>query len=94
MHVQVRLPILTSEKENGFMAKLDSSNRIDINWVYQGRQRISKEKALQIIGTHQVSDEYRKRNMVPILDLFALAELCLLGDICELLIHKQVINEH
>ena len=79
---------LCYDKESGIFAKLDSSNRVALDLVYQGRRRLSREEALEIIGTHQVSNCYRKKNMVPILDHFALAESCLLSDIC----HSLTVN--
>lgn len=76
---------LCYDKETGSFMKLDSSNRIAIESVFMGRERLSRQQATALLGTHQVSDTYRKKNMVPILDLFALAESCLLLDLCHCL---------
>ena len=81
---------LCYDMESGIFAKLDSSNRVGLDLVHKGRRRLSREEALDVIGTHQVSDAYRKKNMVPILDHFALAESCLLSDICHCLTVRDI----
>eukprot|EP00899_Mesostigma_viride_P006234 jgi/Mesvir1/15611/Mv03218-RA.1 len=74
----------------GFLMKLDFYYTIETNSAFCGRRKIPKPELEEAYGGLDIRPQYMQDNMVALLDLFSLAEACLISDVVEYFNQKRI----
>eukprot|EP01137_Pigoraptor_chileana_P011120 Opistho-2@61508 len=74
----------------GFLMKVDAFQTIQLGTVYRGHHPVSNEDTLRLYNGAHIPMDYMNKHMVQLTDLFSLPEACLLANLTQFFIDKQM----
>jgi len=74
---------LLFDTSKGLLLKINYLNRITPKTVYKGKQELSYGEILEQYGSPVLSNQYRREHLRGLVDLFSLAEACLVSDVVQ-----------
>ncbi|KAH7437817.1 hypothetical protein KP509_05G090700 [Ceratopteris richardii] len=70
------------DKQKGYLLKLDFFHSFEPGGCYFGRREVGEEEIEAVYGDKRISAEHML-NLVPLMDLFCLSEVCLISDVIQ-----------
>nr|PNR29284.1 hypothetical protein PHYPA_027976 [Physcomitrium patens] len=77
------------DKKMGYLLKLDLFNSVQPGGCFFGRRRLDEDELESCYPGKHVSAEHI-RNLVPLMDLFCLSEVCLLADVIQHFVNQKL----